>query len=350
MPMLNLLFFLGMVLSNVSFMTVQKPSAVLPTGSKPPDEKWHRYEYSEPHMGTIFRIQLYAPAQEQADQAAQAAFARVQALNAIFSDYQEDSELMQLCKRAGSGPVAVSPELYDILLQSWAWSARSEGAFDVTLGPRVQRWRKARRTRQLPAQAAIEEARSRLGYQALELLPGSRVTLKKPRMRLDLGGIAKGYTADEVQKVLKQHGITSACVAAGGDVCVSARPPGKPGWVVSIAPLTHDEEVATQLLLEHQAVSTSGDLEQYVEIAGVRYSHLVNPKTGFGLTQRMSATVVARQATDSDAAATALCILDREKGLALIEKQPGLAAMLVVQQGTEKRAYESSRWKRLVLK
>jgi FAD:protein FMN transferase len=148
---------------------------------------------------------------------------------------------------------------------------------------------------------------------------------------------------------LKSHGITSACVAAGGDICVSNRPPGKTGWVISIAPLEKTGKITTQLLLENQAVSTSGDLEQYVEIDGVRYSHIVDTRTGLGLTTRMSCTVVAKNATDSDAAATAVCILGYEKGLKMINEHPEMACQLVVQEGETAKPFASTTWAKLVV-
>jgi FAD:protein FMN transferase len=313
-----------------------------------PVHELKRYEYTEPHMGTVFHVQFYAESRDKADAAAKAMFTRVKHLNALFSDYQNDSELMQLCQKAGSGPVKVSTELYEILQRSNEWSESSGGAFDASVGPLVQLWRKARRTRQLPSESAIKAAKELVDFRAIDLLPDSKVDLKKPKMRLDLGGIAKGYAADEMQKTLKAHGITSACVAAGGDVCVSNRPPGKPGWVISIAPLEKTGKVTTQLLLENQAVSTSGDLEQYVEIDGVRYSHIVDTKTGLGLTTRMSCTVVATHGVDCDAADTAVCVMGHVKGMKMINQQPGMACVIVVKENDVIKHYTSNTWSKLV--
>src|SRR5690606_10747817 len=160
--------------------------------------------------------------------------------------------------------------------------------------------------RQLPKQDVLDRAKAQVNYNNI-LLDDKMGTgrLRQPGMKLDLGGIAKGVTADEVQRVLKQHGICSACVAAAGDLCVSQRPPGQAGWRIAVAPLKPtDAQAADTMLLENQAVSTSGDLEQYVEIAGTRYSHIVDPRTGLGIKGRMSCTVVAPRGVDSDPAAT----------------------------------------------
>lgn len=318
-------------------------------GEKPSPQA--RYEYEEPHMGTVFRFQLYAPSKEIADRAAKAGFARVKELNTILSDYQSDSEIMRLCQKAGTGPVKASQELIDILSESEVWSKRSEGAFDVSIGPLVQLWRRARRTREVPKAIAIEEAKKLVDYRNIEIDRANlQVALKIPRMKLDVGGIAKGYAADEVQKVLKQHGIMSACVAAGGDLCVSNRPPGSEGWVISLAPLEKTGAVTTRIVLENQAVSTAGDMEQYVEIDGVRYSHIVDPKTGLGLVGRMSCTVVAPRGTDSDGADTAVCLMGKDKGIAMIDQLPGMACLYQSMEDGQVKQYPSQAWKKLKTK
>lgn len=322
------------------------------TSMASPLQALKRYEYTEPHMGTVCRLQFYAASQEKADHAATMSFARIKALNAILSDYQSDSELMKLCQKAGQGPVSVSPELFTILQESVTWAERSDGAFDISIGPLIQLWRRARRTRELPSAAAIADARRLVGYRAILLNARERtVELKIPKMRLDLGGIAKGYVADEVQKVLQAEGITSACVAMGGDITVSNRPPDSEGWVISIAPLEKQGTTPlARLVLENQAVSTAGDMEQYVEIAGKRYSHIVDPKTGLGLVGRMSCTVVSPRGVESDAADTAICLMGHEKGFAMIEKLPGMAAIYFVQEGDKVNRYTSSTWKTLRMK
>jgi thiamine biosynthesis lipoprotein len=307
-------------------------------------------------MGTTFRIVFYAPTKAEAEAAARAAFQRIEQLNQIFSDYQETSELSRLCQKAGSGPVPVSPELAEILRKSIQWSRRSQGAFDVSISPLVSLWRRARRTRELPGPAAIQAAQALVDYRQIIVDPTENlVTLKRPKTKLDLGGIGKGYAADEVQKLLKQRGINSALVAAGGDICVSQRPPDAPadtpGWVVTIAPLEKiNRDFPARLVLENQAVSTSGDIEQYVEINGVRYSHIVNPQTGLGLVGRMSATVVASRGTDSDAATKPVCVLGPDKGPAWIDQFPDLACLYLNYVDGKVKQHPSRRWSTLRFK
>src|SRR5262245_2311233 len=251
-----------------------------------------RFEFAEPHMGTQFRIVLYAPTKDTAEKAAKAAFARVAELDGIMSDYRSSSELMRLCKKAGGAPVRVSGDLFYVLQRAQEVSRRSAGAFDVTVGPVVRLWRRARRTRQLPDPEKLKTALALVGWKNVVLDEKARtVQLLKPGMQLDLGGIAKGYAADEMLKVLARHGLKRALVAAGGDIAVGEAPPGKAGWTVAIAAVDAKKEGPSRLVLARAAVSTSGDAEQYVEIGGKRYSHIVDPRTGLGLVGRMSATV-----------------------------------------------------------
>ena len=186
-----------------------------------------RYTFSEPHMGTRFRIIVYAPDQDTARKAAKDAFARIASLDATMSDYDPTSELMRLCAKAGGPPVPVSAELFFVLSRAQEVSRQSDGAFDVTVGPVVKLWRQARKLRKLPDPEQLAEARALVGWRNVRLDKDKRtVQLLKAGMQLDLGGIAKGYAADEALAVLKKHGLDRALVAAGGDIAVSGPPPG----------------------------------------------------------------------------------------------------------------------------
>jgi thiamine biosynthesis lipoprotein len=290
-----------------------------------------RYAFTEPHMGTRFRILLYAADEEAARKASRAAFARIAALDACMSDYNPDSELMRLCAKAGGEPVPVSDELFFVLSRAQEVSQKSEGAFDDTVGPVVRLWRRARRTLQMPDPDKLAHARSLVGYKNVRLdARAHTVQLLRPGMQLDLGGIAKGYAADEALAVLKQTGIDRALVAAGGDIATSGPPPGAEGWKVAIAPLTDDPpDAGPWMLLRDGAVSTSGDAEQFVVIDGKRYSHIVDPRTGLGLVGRMSATVVAPSGITADSLTKVVAVLGPDKGFPIIESVPGASARFV---------------------
>ena len=280
-----------------------------------------RYEFTEPHMGTRFRIVLYAPDAATASRATAAAFARIARLDDSMSDYNSGSELMSLSRQAGGPPVQVSEDLFRVLEKSQELARRTNGAFDITAGPVVRFWRRARRRSELPDPHELAQARALVGYKLLRLDPAKRTAqLLKPGMQLDLGGIAKGFAADEALAVLRQQGIDCALVVGGGDIAVGAPPPGKDGWRIGIAPLQSPDAPPTHFLVLHDAgVSTSGDAEQFVEIGGKRYSHIIDPRTGEALKGRSSFTVVAPSATDTDSLATAASVLGLQQGLRLVK-------------------------------
>lgn len=283
-----------------------------------------RFEYSEMAMGVRARIVLYASDEAHAQDAVRAAFDRIAYLEQAMSDYRTDSELMRLCAQAGCPPVRVSPELYYILRKSQDLSRRSDGAFDVTAGPLIRLWRTARKSDRLPAQADIDAARKLVGWQKVIIDPKARtVRLEIPGMQLDLGGIAKGYACDEAVRVLKRQGITSALIEMGGDIVVSGPPPGTLGWEIVVG-----ADSSRRLFLLNCAVSSSGDTEQFVEIGGKRYSHVVDPKTGVGLTDRIAVTIIAPTGTLSDGLSTAVSVLGEEKGRALLRQYPRVKSFI----------------------
>jgi thiamine biosynthesis lipoprotein len=290
-----------------------------------------RFEAVEPHMGTLFRITLYASDTDVAHAAFSAAFARVKQLDEILSDYNPQSELMRVCRDAGRQPVQVSAELFTVLEASQELAQETDGAFDVTLAPVVHLWRQARKDQKLPARTTIDAALRRCGYRKLVLDRARRtVFLESPDMLLDLGGIAKGYAADEALQVLRGHDIRRALVAASGDLSIGDPPPGKDGWRVGIdSPGESSTDFARVLSLSNAGVSTSGDAEQFLDAGGTRYSHIIDPKSGMGLTRPITVTIVARRGIDSDGLATAVSVLGVRRGLDLIENRPNAAALIV---------------------
>ena len=303
-----------------------------------------RYEAVEPHMGTLVRITVYAPDEKAARDALRAAFDRIAALDRTLSDYQADSELSRLPSTAVNQSVTVSEDLFAVLSASQALAEATGGAFDVTQGPVVRLWREARRTRRLPDEAALAEARARSGFDKLRLDPAARtVTLATPRMALDVGAIGKGYAASEAIEILTGQGVSSALVAISGDLAFSAAPPGRRGWRVGVHTLDASvTDVPSALDLTNAAVSTSGSSEQYVDIGGRRYSHVIDPRTGEGLTHDVTVTVIAPNGLLADGLDTAISILGLERGFALLDRYPGAGVLVVEGRGGETRVTAST--------
>jgi thiamine biosynthesis lipoprotein len=277
-----------------------------------------RREYVELHMGMAVRIVVYASGDTTARRAARAAYARIAALEDVMSDYRPESELRRLATRVGE-PVPVSEPLFAVLARALELARLSDGAFDPTVGPFVALWRAARRSGRLPERAALDSAAARVGWRKVHLDSATHaVRLDAAGMHIDLGGIAKGYVLDQARAELARQGVTRALIEAGGDISVGDPPPGRAGWRIAGTP--GGASVA------NAAVSTSGDSEQFVIIHGIRYSHVVDPHTGLGLTNRRRATVVAPDGATADGLATALTVLDEALGATLLAAFPGVVA------------------------
>jgi thiamine biosynthesis lipoprotein len=308
-----------------------------------------RFEFVQTEMAVPIKLVFYAPDNPTANSAAHAVYDKIHQLNGIFSDYDSESELRRLMRTAGEGKrVPVSEDLWAVLVRAQEISQRSEGAFDVTVGPLVHLWRRARRRGVLPPSDKLEEAKRLVGFDSIRFHPqGHRVELLKPGMQIDLGGIAKGYALDAALAVLRQHGITRALADAGGDLVLGDPPPDKPGWSIGIAPLELDGKPLQYLSLSCVAVATSGDMFQFVEIEGKRYSHIVDPHTGVGLTDHSKVTVVAPDGATADSLSTTVSVLGAEKGLRLIESLPQTAALIMHAPRGKVELQASSRWKEL---
>jgi thiamine biosynthesis lipoprotein len=308
-------------------------------------------------MGVEFQVVLYADDGAHAEEVLTKAMARVAALDKALSDYDPESELSKLCETSNVAPgvpqerfpsVKVSDDLWIVLSVAQRISQESDGAFDVTIGPLSRLWRRARRWKELPEPDALTEARNRVGFQFLKLDPATRtVQLLKPNMRLDLGGIAKGYAADEAREAIKACGIRQALVRASGDISAGDPPPGQPGWQVGIAPLNADDPPQRFVELANCAISTSGDARQHLVVAGKRYSHIIDPRTGVGISGRSSVTVIAPQGIIADGLDTAASVQGPQKALAIAQKFAGAELLMVYEdESGQQTTIESPGFKR----
>jgi thiamine biosynthesis lipoprotein len=315
-----------------------------------------RSEFTQPHMGTLFKIVVYAPDEKRATAAAEAVSARIEALNLILSDYDPNSEVSRLSASAGSGrAVKVSDDLWNVIDHSQQVARQTRGAFDITVGPAVKLWRQSRKTGKLPEGEQLKAALALIDYRKIERDPAAHtIRLPLAGMLLDLGGIGKGYTADEALKILKARGLDRAMVGAAGDIAVGEAPPGRAGWRIAVDPFGQLDPVAAPLptpaaatqrflLLKNAGVSTSGDIHQHVVIAGRRYSHIIDPKTGLGMTTPTAVTVVAPNATTTDGLDTPLCLLGAEEGRKVADALPDIAAIFFRLDGDHITTTESAR-------
>lgn len=287
------------------------------------------FEFRQVHMGLPVRILLYAPTERRAERAAEAAFARIAELDAVMSDYRDDSELRRLEKTPGAW-TPVSPDLLEVLAKAVSLARATGGAFDPTVGPVVALWRDARAAGQMPPGPAIEAAREAVGWKHLEVdRRRGAVRLAKEGMRLDLGGIAKGYILQQALMTLRSEGLSRALIESGGDIVVGSGPPGLAGWRVDVPEASEDVRRRASELT-NSAIATSGADAQFVVINGVRYSHVVDPRTGIGVTHNVTARVIADDAAIADALATALSVSGPDGVKSALEAYPDAVVSLVV--------------------
>lgn len=292
------------------------------------------YTFKEPHMGTEFTIRAWAEEGqvEALTLSTRAAFARVAELNRALSDYLPESELNDFARAPAGKPHRVSGDLFFLFETAGRVTKETGGAFDITAGPLIRLWRLSRKNNALPTPEQIASAKARTGFHHLVLDPGNRTLLKKiDGMLFDLGGIAKGYAADAALAILKADGFSRSLVAASGDIVTGDAPPGEPGWRIGIETLEtgHELKDLQTVTLVNQAISTSGDTRRYLELDGVRYSHIVSTRTGLGLTERIGASVIGPDATTTDSYATAVVLLGAKEGLQFIENKRGIECQIV---------------------
>jgi len=269
-------------------------------------------------MGAKVLILVNAEDDKALEEAVQSTYEEGERLNMIFSDYEAKSEVSRLSQSSGSGKnFLLSPELFELLQYAQNLSKVSDGAFDVTVGPLSRLWRIARFQKKLPAPHKINLALNRVGYHNLLLNEANHsATAQLPGMVLDLGAIAKGYIADRMLETMKNIGYPRCLIDAGGDLTIGDAPKNRKGWRVEIGGRKHPQ--LPVLNLANCAVATSGDMEQFLEIDGKRYSHILNPLTGIGLPDGAQATVVAPNCMIADSLASMCLVLGFEQSTPLL--------------------------------
>ena len=295
----------------------------------------NRYTYSMQKMGSPFNLVIYADTKQIADSAAQESFKLVDSINIVCSDYDSSAELYKLQFAAVGKPIKVSSMLMELLCTSSQAYKDADGSFDITVGPLSRLWRNARKSQIFPTATAINEARKSIGFNKVQLDSSAQtITFLQPNMQLDMGAIAKGYAADKVLALLKSFGITNALVDAGGDMVAFGMPPQKKGWTIGInVPGQQEKLLERKLVLSNKAVATSGDAFQFMLHEGIKYGHIIDPRTGYGVTFQRNVTVVAPTATTADWLATACSILTLEQVKILAKKYKSEVLVTTLQNG-----------------
>jgi thiamine biosynthesis lipoprotein len=270
------------------------------------------YIESRPAMGTVFTIQCYMPDPDSADQIMNAAFEEIARVEALLSNYQSSSELSRISREAGEGPVVTDPETFSFLTRSFYWSDRSHGAFDITVGSLLRTWGFKTRNGHVPTQAEQRVLRGQVGWDKVKLDPAAHAVRFTTRnsLELDPGSIGKGFAVDSVVALLRESGVHTAFISAGGSTLYGlGSPPGETGWPVEVPDPRTPGSVAATLLLHDTSLSTGACTEKFFVQNGHRYCHIFDPRTLMPVEGVLQSTVIAPSATDSDALSTVVFVL-----------------------------------------
>lgn len=305
--------------------------AALTIGCGTPGDIHRRTQYL---MGTVVTITVAGLSKGEADSAMDAAFEEIRRLEHLLTFFSQDSDLGRINAAAGEREVLVSAETIEVLAEARRTSDRSGGAFDATIGPLVSLWGFEVKDRFVPRKEEIERVRALVNWRKMAVDPNrGTVRLERKGMKVDLGGIAKGYAADRAAEALRKHGVSRALVAVAGDIrAMGEKAPGVP-WHVGIQHPREPGAVLGSLRIADRSVSTSGDYERYFLKDGVRYHHILDPATGRPAAASRSVTVLAPTTILSDALSTAAFVLGPEKGIALVRSVPGAEAVIVDREG-----------------
>lgn len=282
-------------------------------------------------MGNRFEISVVAEDEEQAMNAIEKAIAEIQRIERLLTTFDVASQTNQINEQAGIKPVAVDREVFDLIERSLKISRLTQGAFDITYGSLDKRfWNFDTQMKSLPKPEDAKNAVNRIGYQHVILdKENQTVFVKQSGTRIGFGGIGKGYAADRAKHVLQQSGVVSGIVNASGDLTVWGSQPDGKNWTVGIADPQHKHMPFASLELKDASIATSGSYEKFVIIDGKKYSHNIDPRTGYPVHGIKSTTIICKSAELADAMATPITVMGVKKGLYLIDQLKDIACIII---------------------
>ena len=282
-------------------------------------------------MGTAIHVELWQENNVTAEKDIDLVLNEMRRIDALMSPYKPDSEVSIINSLATKHPVIISPELFNLIQRSFTFSKLSHGAFDISFASVGYMY--DYRNKQMPSEQQIKSKLSAINYKHIKLDPGNHsIFFTRPGMRIDLGGIAKGYAVDNAIRILQEHGIKQAMVSAGGDTRIIGDKGGRP-WLVGIRDPRNKTRSAVLLPLSQTAISTSGDYERYFIKDGIRHHHIISPKTGDSVHELRSVSILTKESTTADALSTTVFILGLKKGMQLIASLPGVEAIIINNKG-----------------
>ncbi|OBS11555.1 thiamine biosynthesis protein ApbE [Elizabethkingia miricola] len=285
-------------------------------------------------MGSRFQITLVDKDSISAERNIDKAIAEITRIENLISEWRPETQISQVNQNAGIKPIKVDKEVFDLTKKGLYFSKLTDGAFDISIVAMDKIWKFDDSMNELPSEQAIKESVRNVGYQNIILdSTNSTIFLKNPGMKIGFGSIGKGYAADKTRDLMKSMGVKAGIIDASGDISTwGNQPDGKP-WAIGINNPFNDHKMAAILYFKENAVTTSGSYEKYAEIHGKRYSHIMNPKTGYPSTGLTSVTITGPNATMANGFSTSVMVLGEKDGLKLLKPFPEYHYLLITDKG-----------------
>lgn len=285
------------------------------------------------HMGTLVSITAVAADKQVAQTAIEAGFHEIKRLEQLLSTWIPGSELSGVNQAAGTHAVGVSGETLELVQRSLDMARLTDGGFNIAVGPAVEAWSVTER-QHIPTQTELQQLRSLVDWKSIQINAEARtIFLPRQGMRIDVGGIGKGYAADRAADVLRKAGATGGVVALSGDIKTFGDLPGMKGFPAGIRHPRHEDALVATIDLQDEAISTAGDYERYFEQDGIRYHHILDPVSLEPARLCQSVTVIAREGTVADGLDTGIFVLGPERGMELVERLPDVEAVIIDAEG-----------------
>jgi thiamine biosynthesis lipoprotein len=285
------------------------------------------------HMGTLVTVTAVASDKSMGDRAMQAAFDEIKRLEQLLSTWRPDSELSHVNAAAGRQPVQVSRETLELVVRSLEMAQLTHGGFNIALGPAIDAWSVTDRQR-IPDDEELQRLKPLVDWTSIQLNKEARtIYLPREGMRIDVGGVGKGYAADRAVEEMKRAGARGGVVALSGDIKTFGVLPDRNGFPVGIRHPREEGALIGIIDLQDEAISTAGDYERFFEREGIRYHHILDPHTLQPARGSQSVTVIAKEGTMADGLDTGIFVLGPEQGMALVERLPGVEAIIIDQDG-----------------
>lgn len=308
-------------------------------GAQSPLQGEELFTLTHPAMGTIFTLYLYDESRAQAELHAESAFEEIDRIEDLLSNYKESSELSRLNRLAASETITTDPETFDFLSRSLDWSARSQGAFDITVGKLMKAWGFFRKHGHIPSESELSVVRKETGWQKVQLDQSTRgVHFAAPGLELDPGGIGKGYAVDRAVAILREEKIRAAMLSAGGSTIYAiGAPPGQEGWKVEVPDPIDRKRVLSTVLLRDTSLSSANCIEKNFVLQGHLYCHIMDPATLRPVEGMLQVTIIDPSATDSDALSNVLFVKGAKGSAEIMKSLPADAALVIA--GSSKEAH-----------